>query len=114
MGPLARGTKSVRSRLTRPIRRVPEIFLARAASTPSRNCILAKRTRRAQPRNILPVGEPALGHKRSQCIVMSALPPKADMCGAKAEARYGSIADITIDPQRRGLQRRKGVAQRNV
>jgi hypothetical protein len=26
--------------------------------------------------------------------VMSALPPKADMCGAVADVRYGPIADI--------------------
>jgi hypothetical protein len=25
---------------------------------------------------------------------MSALPPKADMCGAKADVRYGPIADM--------------------
>jgi len=27
---------------------------------------------------------------------MSALPPKADMCGATSNVRYGPIADISI------------------
>src|SRR5262249_37652725 len=38
----------------------------------------------------------ALGHKRT-CAVqkgMSALPPKADMCGAARDVRYGPKADI--------------------
>jgi hypothetical protein len=39
----------------------------------------------------------ALGKKRTyalQKMVMSALPPKADMCGAVADVRFGSKADI--------------------
>ena len=38
----------------------------------------------------------ALGHKRTFCnaIVMSALPPIADMCGAPAHVRFVPIADI--------------------
>ena len=44
----------------------------------------------------------ALGHKRTlqQDHAMSALPPKADMCGAKRNVRFVPIADIrsTIRP----------------
>jgi len=29
-------------------------------------------------------------------IVMSALPPKANMCGATRDVRFGPIADITL------------------
>jgi len=38
----------------------------------------------------------ALGHKRTFCDVgaMSALPPIADMCGAKRDVRFVPIADI--------------------
>jgi hypothetical protein len=36
--------------------------------------------------------------------VMSALPPKADMCGALGHVRYGPKADI--DPSIRSLRRR--------
>ena len=38
----------------------------------------------------------ALGHKRicAAQTVMSALPPKADMCGAPADVRFVPIADI--------------------
>ena len=38
----------------------------------------------------------ALGQKRTFAvqIVMSALPPKADMCGAKRNVRFVPIADI--------------------
>jgi hypothetical protein len=40
---------------------------------------------------------------------MSALPPKADMCGAKADVCFGPIADIRISvmitPAWRGLLR---------
>jgi hypothetical protein len=38
----------------------------------------------------------ALGHKRTfrSAIAMSALPPKADMCGATRDVRYVPIADI--------------------
>ena len=38
----------------------------------------------------------ALGHKRTYAVqrLMSALPPKADMCGATRDVRYGPIADI--------------------
>jgi hypothetical protein len=28
-------------------------------------------------------------------MIMSALPPKADMCGALADVRFGPIADMT-------------------
>ena len=40
----------------------------------------------------------ALGHKRTFCvaIVMSALPPKADMCSAARDVRYGPTADILL------------------
>jgi hypothetical protein len=33
-------------------------------------------------------------HAQMVQMVMSALPPKADMCGATAEVRFGPIADI--------------------
>jgi hypothetical protein len=38
----------------------------------------------------------ALGHKRTFAVqrLMSALPPKADMCSATRDVRYGPIADI--------------------
>ena len=38
----------------------------------------------------------ALGHKQTFAVqtVMSALPPKADMCGAPWNVRYVPIADI--------------------
>ena len=38
----------------------------------------------------------ALGHKRTFCDVhgMSALPPKADMCGAAKDVRFGPKADM--------------------
>jgi hypothetical protein len=38
----------------------------------------------------------ALGHKRTDAAqqVMSALPPKADVCGALAHVCFGPIADI--------------------
>jgi hypothetical protein len=38
----------------------------------------------------------ALGHKRTfrNAIVMSALPPKADIRGAKTDVRFGPKADI--------------------
>ena len=40
----------------------------------------------------------ALGHKRTFAPqkVMSALPPKADMCSAKGHVRFGPIADISV------------------
>ena len=43
----------------------------------------------------------ALGHKQTfvpQKKAMSALPPKADMCGALAHVRFGPIADIAQRP----------------
>ena len=36
------------------------------------------------------------GHRQT---VMSALPPKADMCGATRDVRFGPIADIASLPQ---------------
>jgi hypothetical protein len=38
----------------------------------------------------------ALGHKQTCAMQepMSALPPKADMCGAKTNVRFGPIADM--------------------
>jgi hypothetical protein len=38
----------------------------------------------------------ALGQKQAfrSATVMSALPPKADMCGAISDVRHGPIADI--------------------
>ena len=38
----------------------------------------------------------ALGHKRTFAMqnAMSALPPKADMCGATRDVRFVPIADI--------------------
>src|SRR6516164_6529237 len=40
-------------------------------------------------------GNAALGHKRAFAVQtgMSALPPKADMCGARAHVRFGPKAD---------------------
>ena len=40
----------------------------------------------------------ALGQKRTCAVqkVMSALPPKADMCGAQANVRFVPIADIRL------------------
>ena len=47
-----------------------------------------------------PEGPPmsALGHKQTfrSAISMSALPPKADMCGATRDVRFGPIADIWL------------------
>ena len=45
---------------------------------------------------IKPVGMSALGQKRTYAVqnVMSALPPKADMCGATKDVRFGPKADI--------------------
>src|SRR5262249_21445185 len=42
------------------------------------------------------VGMSALGQKQTFAPqnVMSALPPKADMCGATRDVRFGPIADI--------------------
>jgi hypothetical protein len=39
---------------------------------------------------------PALGQKQTfrSAIGMSALPPKADMCGAARDVRFGPIADF--------------------
>ena len=53
----------------------------------------------------------ALGYKRTfrSAIGMSALPPKADMCGATRDVRFVPIADISgfiRSPRRR--ERRKG------
>jgi hypothetical protein len=47
----------------------------------------------------------ALGHKRTlrDLRVMSALPLKADMCGALAYVRFGPIADITTAKPLPGL-----------
>jgi hypothetical protein len=41
----------------------------------------------------------ALGQKQTFAPqnVMSALPPKADMCAATRDVRFGPIADITLD-----------------
>ena len=38
----------------------------------------------------------ALGHKRTSAVQngMSALPPKADMCGVTSDVCFGPIADI--------------------
>ena len=43
----------------------------------------------------------ALGHKRTFAVQngMSALAPKADMCGALTHVRFGPIADISSDGQ---------------
>jgi len=40
----------------------------------------------------------ALGHKRTFAVQngMSALPPKADMCGATRDVRFVPIADIAL------------------
>jgi hypothetical protein len=40
----------------------------------------------------------ALGRKRTfpSAMVMSALPPKADMCGATRDVRHGPKADIGV------------------
>jgi hypothetical protein len=46
----------------------------------------------------------ALGHKQTFALqkAMSALPLKADMCGATADVRFGPIADIGDDHERSG------------
>src|SRR5262249_29053731 len=46
----------------------------------------------------------ALGHKRTFCsaIAMSPLPPKAEICGAKRNVRYGPEVDIRDDYERSG------------
>ena len=60
----------------------------------------------------------ALGQNQTfrSAIGMSALPPKADMCGALAHVRLVPIADIapfTRSPHRRGRARRwEGEAER--
>ena len=45
-------------------------------------------------------GMSALGQKRTCAVqnVMSALPPKADMCGATRDVRFVPKADIAIGP----------------
>jgi hypothetical protein len=47
----------------------------------------------------------ALGQKQTFAVqkVMSALPPKADMCGATRDVRFGPIADIKPWPLVRWL-----------
>jgi hypothetical protein len=50
----------------------------------------------------------ALGQKQTYALqqAMSALPPKADMCGALAHVRFGPKADMTPlirSPRQRGL-----------
>jgi hypothetical protein len=47
----------------------------------------------------------ALGHNRTfgGAIVMSALPPKADMCDAARDVRFGPIADIARKKKGRQL-----------
>ena len=42
----------------------------------------------------------ALGQKRTFAVqyVLSALHPKADMCGATTDVRFGPIADIARGP----------------
>jgi hypothetical protein len=43
-------------------------------------------------------GMSALGQKQTYAVQngMSALPPKADMCGATSDVRFGPIADIRL------------------
>ena len=43
---------------------------------------------------------------------MSALPPKADMCGAARYVRFGPIADIDIMQRRQRLPHRRRVPKR--
>jgi hypothetical protein len=45
----------------------------------------------------------ALGQKQTfrTAIAMSALPPKADMCGAPVHVRYGPKADILMVQEKR-------------
>ena len=52
----------------------------------------------------------ALGHKRTCAVqnAMSALPPKADMCGANGDVRFVPIADIA---ERCGDQTRNTAAR---
>ena len=49
---------------------------------------------------------PALGHKRTSAVQegMSALPPKADMCGATGHVRFVPIAHIqeSLSPKKPG------------
>ena len=56
----------------------------------------------------------ALGQKQTCKKGMSALPPKADMCGATRDVHFGPIADIGIYATRTGSQWRKGVTQRDI
>jgi hypothetical protein len=44
---------------------------------------------------------PALGQKRTYAVQkgMSALPPKADICSAKSNVRFGPEADIDLATQ---------------
>ena len=53
----------------------------------------------------------ALGQKRTCAVqlLMSALPPKADMCGATRDVRYGPKADIVIVFS--GIEHRELLAQ---
>jgi hypothetical protein len=84
----------------------------RAAAAPPRSvmncrlCMCPLRTRREQglkPSTLRSGGEwqsgpmSALGQKRTSAPqqVMSALPSKADMCGATRDVRFGPIADIS-------------------
>jgi hypothetical protein len=94
------------------MRRIRSACCARAASghiaTPPANVMNSRRLiacpLRLRTQDIVPV-QPrsvkgpmsALGHKWTFAMQkrMSALPPKADMCGAVAHVCFGPIADIT-------------------
>src|SRR5262245_26227507 len=55
------------------------------------------------------------GESRHPQPVMSALPPKADMCGATTDVRFGPIADIEVMPARtsRALDEQSSARQNN-
>jgi hypothetical protein len=54
----------------------------------------------------------ALGHKRTYAVQegMSALPPKADMCGATKDVRFVPIKDIG---RLRAVRQQRGYARQN-
>ena len=53
----------------------------------------------------------ALGHKQTCASQngMSALPPKADMCDATKDVRFGPMADIRIDLSKPSAKAKAGV-----
>jgi hypothetical protein len=58
----------------------------------------------------------ALGHKRTfrSAIGVTALPPKADMCGAKGNVDSGPEADMSSHPPEARFPIRAGIRQHQI